>query len=97
MPGSRKRLRYPRRGVLAAGVAAMLAAGGALAAGGPVAASAQPPAPRGALFVTNALANSVTEYMANARGNTRPIATITGSSTGLTGPAGIAVTEGPRP
>jgi hypothetical protein len=45
----------------------------------------------GHLVVTNQNVNSVTEYMKNARGNISPMATITGSGTGLSFPAGIAV------
>jgi 6-phosphogluconolactonase (cycloisomerase 2 family) len=77
--------------VLAAGAAVILAAGGALAAGGPVAASARPSAPRGFIVVANIEADSVTEYAKNASGNSSPIATIAGSHTGVSYPAGVAV------
>ena len=43
----------------------------------------------GNTFVTNFAANSITEYAPGAQGNVAPIATISGSQTGLSGPTGI--------
>ena len=42
-------------------------------------------------FVANTGADSVTEYAMGASGNETPVATITGSATGLDGPEGVAV------
>jgi hypothetical protein len=43
------------------------------------------------LFVTNEVANSVTEYRINANGDTSPIATIAGADTGLRASLSIAL------
>jgi hypothetical protein len=45
----------------------------------------------GHLFVTNASADSVTEFAEGATGNTAPVATISGPATGLHSPGGVAV------
>jgi hypothetical protein len=45
----------------------------------------------GHIFVANLGGNSITEYAAGATGNAAPIATISGSQTGLSGPTGIAI------
>src|SRR5438128_311331 len=43
------------------------------------------------LFVTNGSGNSVTVYARTANGNVAPLRTISGASTGLAGPRGVAV------
>ena len=45
----------------------------------------------GHLFVAEFSDNSVTEYGAGSSGNAMPIATISGSSTGLTAPYGLGI------
>jgi Fibronectin type III domain len=45
----------------------------------------------GHVFVANSATNSITEYANGASGNVAPIATISGSHTGLFGPTGLAI------
>lgn len=48
----------------------------------------------GNLFAANLSYNTVVEFAKGANGNATPIATISGSSTGLVGPAQMAVAQG---
>jgi sugar lactone lactonase YvrE len=75
------------RWVLAAGGMVAVLAGGTLAGTAAIPAAAQDPVPY--LFVSSG--NSVTEYAQGATGDAAPLATISGSSTGIDGPFGIAV------
>lgn len=65
---------------------------------GPPSVSSNPVTPEpggpGAFYVTNAASNSVTEYSPGAQGDASPISTLSGSSTGLDSPNGIAVSAG---
>jgi hypothetical protein len=45
----------------------------------------------GRVFVANFSADSITEYANGASGNVAPVATISGSQTGLSGPTGLAL------
>jgi hypothetical protein len=45
----------------------------------------------GHVFVANLAADSITEYANGASGNVAPVATISGSQTGLSGPTGLAL------
>ena len=72
----------------AVGGAAVLS-GGMLVVGGAAPAQAQGQAAYS--FVANTGADSVTEYAMGASGNETPVATISGSATGLDGPEGVAV------
>src|SRR5581483_4902512 len=45
----------------------------------------------GNLYVSNFFANTITVYRATARGNTAPLATLSGSTTGLAAPEHLAV------
>jgi sugar lactone lactonase YvrE len=71
---------------------AAAAAAAAMGTGGTAhAATLELSGPSRVLFVTNEVANSVTEYRTNADGDISPIATIAGANTRLSDPVGIAV------
>jgi sugar lactone lactonase YvrE len=75
------------RRVLAAGGMVAVLTGGTLTGTAAIPAAAQTPVPY--LFVDNG--NSVTEYAQGATGDAAPLATISGSSTGLASAGGLAV------
>ncbi len=49
------------------------------------------PTPINELYVVNTINNSITVYSRTANGNIAPVRTISGGTTGLNGPAWIAV------
>jgi hypothetical protein len=87
---TRKSRRGPGRYVAIALAAAAAAA--AMGTGGTAhAATLELSGPSRVLFITNEVANSVTEYKTNADGDTSPITTIAGANTGLSAALGIAL------